>query len=120
MVCTNSRAQYEDYELWLKATHDKMRAIITRITPVLDLIDGNPTQPLMGDLDISPCPPDPFVERCRAALANFRTYVHSVACTTARHALVVVRSQYPAVSLEVIDGGFAKGPEDDEVEQLTE
>lgn len=90
VVRTNSRAQYEDYELRLKATHDKMRAMIARITPVLNFNDGNPTPPLMGDLNINPHLLDPFVERCMAALANFRTYVHSAACTVAGHALVVV------------------------------
>ena len=109
MLPSNSRAQYDDYELRLKATSDKMNAIITEITPVLDFIDGNPPPSLVGDLDVNPLPQDHLVERCRAVLVNFRTYVHSTACTAARHALVVVRSLYPAVSLEVIDGGFAKG-----------
>ena len=34
--------------------------------------------------------------------------------------LAVVRSLYPAVSLEVVDGGFAEGTEDAEAERLVE
>lgn len=92
-----------------------MKAIITGITPVLDFIDGNPAPPLMGDLNISPHPPDPFVERCRVALTNVRAYVHGVACTTVGHTLAVVRSLYPVMSLMVV-GGFVEGVEDAEVE----
>jgi 5'-3' exonuclease len=84
-----------------------MKAIIAGIMPVLNFIHGNPTLPPMGDLDVNPHLTNPFVERCKAALANFRTYMHSTAYATVGHALAVVRSLYPTVSLEVIDGGFA-------------
>ena len=83
-----------------------MKAIIAGITVMLNFIDGNPALPLVGDLNINPLLPYPFVERCRASLANFRAYIHSVACTTAGHALAVVQSLYPTVSLEVVDTGF--------------
>jgi hypothetical protein len=59
-----------------------MRVVIAGIMPVLNFIDGNPASPPMGDLDVSPHPPDPFVERCKAALTNFRAYVHSAAIDT--------------------------------------
>lgn len=120
MVRTNSKAQYEDYELCLKATHDKMRAIITEITPVLNFIDRNLAPSPMGDLNISPHPLDPSVERCKGALTNFRAYVHNIVCTAVGHALAVVRSLYPVVSLEVNDGGFPEVTNDAEVEQLME
>lgn len=109
VVHANSRVQYEDYELRLRATHDKMKAIIARIMPVLNFIDGNPAPPLVGDLNVNPLPMNPFVERCRAAMANFRAYVHGSACTATGHALAVVRSMYLAVSLEAIDTEFAEG-----------
>ena len=89
-----------------------MNAIIMGITPVLDFIDGKPAPPLVGDLDENPLPPDPFVERCKAAWANFRMYVHGVVCTAIGHALSVVRSLYPVVDLEIIDGQFTEGMED--------
>jgi hypothetical protein len=115
VVHTNSRVQYEDYELRLKATRNKVKAIIARIAPVLDFIDRNLTLPSMGYLDVNPHPPNSFVDRCKGVLTNFKAYIHGVACTIAGHALAVVRSLYPAVSLEVIDGGFAEGAEDAEV-----
>lgn len=118
VVRANSRVQYEDYELRLRATRDKIKAIIARITPVLNFIDGNLAPPLVGDLNINPFSPYLFVERCRVSLVNFRAYIHSVACTTAGHALVVVRSVYPMVSLDVVDTGFTARMKDDEAEQL--
>ena len=72
--------------------------------------------PLMGDLDVSPHPPDPFVERWKGALSNFGVDIHGITCTIVGHALANVRSLYQAVSLEVIDGGFAKETEDAKVE----
>ena len=86
-----------------------MNAIIAGITPVLYFIDGNPMPPLDGDLDENPLSPDPFVERCRVAWVNFRVYVHSAACTAVGHALLIVKSLYPVVDLDIIDGGFANG-----------
>ena len=53
-------------------------------------------------------------------MANFKTYVHNTVRATAGHALAVVRSLYPAVSLEVVDGGFTEGTEDAEAEWLME
>ena len=58
------------------------------------------------------------MERCRAAWANFRVYVHSATCTAVGHALSVVRSLYPVVDLEIINDGFAKGTEDKVANQL--
>jgi len=46
--------------------------------------------------------------------------VHNTTCAAAGHALAVVRSLYPAVSLEVVDGGFMEGTEDAEAEWLAE
>lgn len=119
MVHENLHTQYRHYELELWAVRARRNAIITGIMLVLNFIDGNPALPLVGDQDIQPLLPNPFVERCKAALVNFRTYVQSIACAVAGHALVVVRSVYPMASLEVIDGGFAKVMEDTEAEQLT-
>lgn len=87
---------------------------------VLNFIDGNPLPPPIGDLDVNLLPPDPFLKRCRAALVNFRVYVHGAACTAIGHALSVVQSLYLVVDLKVIDGGFAKGTEDDVTDKLAE
>jgi len=90
VVRENSQTQYQHHELELRAVRVKTNAIITGITPVLNFIDGDPPPPPVGDLDMNPLPPDPFVERCRVALANFRVYIHSSACTAVGHALSVV------------------------------
>ena len=60
VVRTNSRMQYEDYEMWLRATCDKMNTIIAGIRLVLNFIDGNLAPPLGGDLNIRPPPPNPL------------------------------------------------------------
>ena len=97
-----------------------MNDIIAGIRPVLDFIDGNPTLPPVGDLDVRPLPPDPFVERCKAALTNFKAYVQGAACAATGHALAVVRSPYPAVKLEIVDTSFANGTNDDDADKLAE
>jgi hypothetical protein len=97
-----------------------MKALIAGIAPVLNFNNRNLALPPMAYLDVNPHPPNSFVERCKGVLTNFKAYIHGVACTVAGHALAVVRSLYLAVSLEVIDGGFAEGAEDAEVGQLTE
>lgn len=118
VVHENSQTQYQHYELELRAMRAPTNAIIGGVTPVLNFIDRNLAPPPVGDLDVHPLPLDPFVERCKAALGNFRTYMHSTAYATTGHALAVVWSLSPAVSLEVIDGRFTEGTEDAEVELL--
>lgn len=49
------------------------------------------------------------MERCKEALTRFKEFTHGIACSTAGHALVVVRSLYPSVKLEVVNMGFARG-----------
>jgi hypothetical protein len=120
MVRENLQTQYWHYELELRVVRAKMNAIIMGITPVLNFIDGNPAPPPVGDLDVNMLPPDPFVERYRAAWVNFRVYVHSAMCTAVGHALLVVWPLYSGVDLRIIDGGFTKGMEDKVANQLTE
>ena len=117
-VCSGAHQLHDWYELELGDVRTKMKAIIAGITVMLNFIDGNPALPLVGDLNINPLPPDPFVERCRGALVNFRAYVHGIVGTTTGHALAVVQFLYPVVSLEVIDTGFATRTEGDDAEQL--
>lgn len=76
--------------------------------------------PQVGDLDVRPLPPDPFMERCKVALMNFKTYVHGAACATARNALAVVCSLYPTVKLEIVNTGFTDEMSDDDAEKLME
>lgn len=60
------------------------------------------------------------MDRCWVALARFKEYTRGVACSTAGHALAVVRSLYPVVKLDVIDTGFARGTSDARVDELEE
>ena len=58
------------------------------------------------------------MERCRSALENFKHYARGIACSTTGHALAVVRSFYPLVKLERIDGGFARNLSDEQITAL--
>lgn len=90
VIQRNSQAQFESYELELRAVRSKMKAIIAGVTPMLNFIDGNPPPPPVGDLDEQPLPPDPFVERCKASWEQFKVYVQGTASYTIVHALSVV------------------------------
>ena len=84
------------------------------IKPMLDLIDPQLPKP-----DRSPLL-DVIVERCKSALENFKYYACGITCSAAGHALVVVRSVYPSVKLERIDGGFARNLSDEQITVLEE
>jgi len=60
------------------------------------------------------------MERCRSALENFKHYTSGIACSTAGHALAVIRSFYPSVKLGRIDGGFARNLSDEQITVLEE
>lgn len=47
------------------------------------------------------------MERCKGALTCFKKFTRGAASSAIGHALAVVRSLYPSVELDVIDGGFA-------------
>ena len=53
-------------------------------------------------------------------MTRFKEYTRDVACSAAGHALAVVRSLYPSVELDVIDGGFAWGTTEAQIEVLEE
>jgi hypothetical protein len=54
-------------KLEIKTLRDKIRAIVTGITPILNFINGNPLLSPAGNLDENSLPTDPFVERCRVS-----------------------------------------------------
>ena len=91
-----------------------MKTISNGIKPVLDLIDQEVPEPNRVPW------PDIIVERCKSALENFKHYAHGVACSAMGHALVVVRSVYPSMKLERIDGGFARNLSDKQITMLEE
>ena len=60
------------------------------------------------------------MERCRSELENLKHYACGVACSAVGHALAVVRSFYPLVKLEQINGGFAQNLSDEQITALEE
>ena len=88
--------------------------MIDGIKPVLDLIN-----PQLSEHDRRP-KSDVIMERCRSALENFKHYARGIACSTTGHALAVVRSFYPLVKLERIDGGFVQNLSDEQITELEE
>ena len=114
VIQTNSKAQFRDFMLWLKASRNKVKAITDRIKVVLDLID-----PQLPEPDRPP-QLDVIMERCKLALENFKYYACGVACSAVGHALAVVRSVYSSVKIEWIDGGFAQNLSDEQITALEE
>ena len=52
------------------------------------------------------------------AWENFKSFNRDATITAVTHALVVVRSHYPAIDLQAIEAGFARGTEATEHQQL--
>lgn len=105
-------------KLEIKTLHDKIGAIVTGITPILNFINGNLLLSPTGNLDENSLPMDPFVKRCRVSWGWFKVYVRGTAAYAIGHALSVVRSWYPAMELGWIDEGFPKDMQDDMVDAL--
>ena len=84
------------------------------IKPVLDLIDQEVSEPnrLLW--------PNIIMERCKSALENFKHYACVITYSAMGHALAVVRSVYPSVKLERIEGGFAQNLSDEQITALEE
>lgn len=86
--------------------------MVVGIKPMLDLINPEVLEPEVYSFGDRPPRPDRIMERCGEAWTRFKEYTRSVAFSAAGHALAVVRSLYPSVKLEAIDGGFARGTTD--------
>ena len=97
-----------------RTQRDKFDAIVVGVKPVLDCID----------LEVAPQPdgrpphPDTFIDRCKVAWENFKSFNHDTTITAVTHALALVRSHYPVVDLQAIGAGFAKGTSATEHQQL--
>ena len=52
---------------------------------------------------------DTIIDRCKAVWENFKTYNRDNTATAVTHDLAVVRSHYPAIDLQAIGAGFARG-----------
>ena len=64
-----------------------------------------------------PCP-DTIIERCKAVWENFKSFNRDAIVTAITHALMVVRSHYPAIDLQAIGVGFTRGTGATEHQQL--
>ena len=98
----------------MEASKEKLKTISNGIKPVLDLIDQEVSKPNRVPR------PNIIVERCKSALENFKHYARGIACSTMGHALAIVRSVYPLVKLQQIDGGFARNLSDEQITVLEE
>ncbi|XP_066319370.1 uncharacterized protein [Miscanthus floridulus] len=109
-----AKAQFDVLVQEAKVQKDNFNTVTAVIKPVLDCVDIEP----------APCPDgrqqglDTIIQRCKAAWENFKNFNRDAVMTAATHALVVVRSHYPSVDIQLIGGGFAKGLSDVETQQL--
>ena len=76
------------------------------------------------DLEVAPQPDgrpsrqDTIIDRCKAAWENFKSFNCNANVSAMTHALVVVRSHYPAVDLQAIGVRFTRGMGEAEHQQL--
>ena len=79
-----------------RTQRDKFDTVVAGVKPVLDYVD----------LEAAPLPDgrpphsNTVIERCKVAWENFKIFNHDIVVTAITHALVVVRSHYPAVDLQ--------------------
>ena len=82
-------------------------AVVAAVKPVLDCVDLEPAPQSVSRRQHS----DTIIQRCKAAWENFKSFNRDAIITAVTHALAVVRSHYPAIDLQEIGAGFARGTE---------
>ena len=88
-----------------RTQRSKLDVVVARVKSVLNCVD----------MEAAPQPddrsphPNTFIDKCKAAQENFKSYNHNATVTAVTHALAVVRSHYPAIDLQAIGAGFARG-----------
>ena len=97
-----------------KVQKENFDTIVAVIEPVLDCIDLKTATQHDGRRQ----QPDTNIQRCKAAWENFKTFNRDAITTIATHVLAVVRSHYPTIGLQSIEGGFTEGLSDAETQQL--
>ena len=101
-------------ELEAQTQRGKLDTMVVGVRPVLDCID----------MEVAPQPDDrppcldAIIDRCKAAWENFKSFNQDATISVVTHALAVVRSHYPAINLQVIGAGFARGMGATKQEQL--
>ena len=109
-----AKAQFDVLVQEARAQKDNFDTVVAAIKPVLDCVDLEPAPQPNGRRQRS----DTIIQRCKAAWENFKSFNRDAIVTPATHALVVVRSHYPAIGLQAIGGGFAEGLSEAETQQL--
>ena len=108
------KAQFDVLEQDARTQRDKFDAVVAEVKLVLDCVDLEAAPQTDGR------PPrlDIVIERCKMAWESFKNFNRDIVVTNITHALVVVRSYYPSVDLQVIGGGFIEGLSEAETKQL--
>ena len=108
------KEQFEVLGQNAQAQKEKLEAVVTGITPILQLVDLDmAVQPVGRAAD-----QDFVIDRCSAAWGNFKEYNRDAVAAAVTHALSVVRSHYPSIDLQAIGAGFAEGKTEAEIQQL--
>ena len=97
-----------------RTQRDNFDAVVAAIKLVLDCVDMESAPQPDGRRQHS----DTIIQRCKVAWENFKSFNCDTIVTAATHALTVVCSHYPAIDLQAIGGGFAKGLSEAETQQL--
>ena len=109
-----TKAQFDVLELEAKIQRGKLDAVVAGVRPVLDYINME-VAPQPNDRP--PCS-DAIIDRCKVEWENFKGFNRGAAISVVTHALVVVRSHNPTISLRAIGVGFARGMGATKQEQL--
>ena len=97
-----------------RTQRDNFDTVVAAIKPVLDCVDLEPATQRDGKQQRS----DTVIQRCKVAWENFKSFNRDGIVSVTTHTLAVVRSHYPAIDLQAIGVGFAKGLSDAETQQL--
>ena len=88
-----------------RTQRSKIDAVVAGVKLMLDYID----------LEVAPQPNgrlphlDTIIDRCKAAWENFKSFNRDATITAVTHARAIVQSHYPAIDLQAIGAGFARG-----------
>ena len=69
--------------------------MVAEVRPMLEFIDME----VAPHPDDRPPRPDAIIDRCKAVWENSKSFNHDTIVSVMTHALVVVRSHYPAINL---------------------
>ena len=90
-----TKAQLDVLEQEARTQKSKLDAVVAGVKLVLDRVDLE----VAPQLDGRPPRPDTIIDRCKAALENFKSFNRDATVTAVTHALAVVRSHYLAIDL---------------------